>query len=190
MTNKNTRRGFTQSCFSKGFTLIELLVVVLIIGILAAVAVPQYQFAVEKSRTSEALVQLNSLQRAIDSYLLENGYPESLESFLGNQTDGNGKLVIDVTGSLDCTVNDGQLCASRDFLYKSICDGEHNSCFLEAQRVLSGYEYTKSNTKYLLTLSKTQDTWTKTCYYIEENYPQGKKLCDSLQAQGWKSEEY
>ena len=57
----------------KGFTLIELLVVVLIIGILSAVALPQYTLAVEKSRLAEALSISKYVQNAISVRYLECG---------------------------------------------------------------------------------------------------------------------
>lgn len=57
----------------KGFTLIELLVVVLIIGILSAIAVPQYEFAVEKSRAAEPLAVLKSIREAQELYFMSNG---------------------------------------------------------------------------------------------------------------------
>ena len=56
-----------------GFTLIELLVVVLIIGILAAVAVPQYQKAVRKARIAEAEIVLKAFVDACDMYILQHG---------------------------------------------------------------------------------------------------------------------
>ena len=64
MNKENTRRGFT---------LIELLVVVLIVGILAAVALPQYQKAVLKSRVTQAYVTLQALVQAEHTYYLAHG---------------------------------------------------------------------------------------------------------------------
>ena len=75
-----------------GFTLIELLVVVLIIGILAAVAVPQYQKAVEKSKATQAFAILNSAYQAAQSYYMANGdFPQKFED-MGFEIPWTGKV--------------------------------------------------------------------------------------------------
>ena len=78
---------------NKAFTLIELLVVVLIIGILAAVALPQYQKAVVKSRFASLKHLMKAISDAQETYYLANGtYARTF-----------GELAIDISGTPNTT---------------------------------------------------------------------------------------
>ncbi len=88
--------GMTSLFNNGGFTLIELLVVVLIIAILAAVAVPQYQKAVKKSYVSEWVTYLNGYMKAIDMWLLANGQPKVITDFTGTSTSPREHADLDI----------------------------------------------------------------------------------------------
>ncbi len=75
----------------QGFTLIELLVVVLIIGILSAIALPQYEKSVERARTAEALLTTKSIVDAASIYSTTYRTCPNTLSDLDVKVDGSSK---------------------------------------------------------------------------------------------------
>ncbi len=84
----------------KGFTLIELIVVIAIIGILAAILIPQFTGFQEKARSTQAIVEAKQFATAADGYLIEN-YDLTTATYADTDTAAIKEIAgIDVDGTV------------------------------------------------------------------------------------------
>ena len=87
----------------QGFTLIELMIVVAVIGVLAAIAIPQYQNYVAKSELGAGLATITSVRTNVEDYMVTNGsFPDGstsgqTEAELGVIDPNNGTITFDST---------------------------------------------------------------------------------------------
>ncbi|MCR9981645.1 pilin [Vibrio diabolicus] len=93
----------------QGFTLIELMIVVAVIGVLAAIAVPQYQKYVAKSEAASALASITGHRTNVETYVIENGSFPSTSGALALPTSQFGVVdydnVTSAAGGIKFTFN-------------------------------------------------------------------------------------
>ncbi len=152
-----------------GFTLIEMLVVVLIIGILAGIALPQYTLAVEKARSAEALMNLATIKREIQFYITANGLPTDSVSYKDFAT-------VELSGGE--WYNGGYIYGTKNFPYYDITIAGDGG-FIEIQRddiysiLCTQLEYAGYNDD-----TQMSDGWYCSC--ITQTNDKGRKICKTI----------
>ncbi len=100
----------------KGFTLVEILIVVIILGILAAIVVPQFTEASDDAKQSAMATNLQTLRSQIELYYIkEGGYPTTL---CGDLVD-NGYLRVFPPNPLATVADDAATDAAYGWTYDS-----------------------------------------------------------------------
>lgn len=161
----------------KGFTLIELLVVVLIIGILASIALPQYVKAVEKSRATEAIQLLGDLSRAQRIYQMATG----------TYTNNLNLLDIELPGILP---NDTTQARTNNFNIQIRNADGANTFWATAQRANNGVVVNTGDQQYAIQVQVDQNgTMTRFCTQTVGNAFVGDgnnatSMCKSIASNG------
>ncbi|TAM38226.1 prepilin-type N-terminal cleavage/methylation domain-containing protein [bacterium] len=139
---------FFSKFSSRSFTLIEIIIVIIIVGILAAVGITQYALMVERGRTAEARLHIDTMRTLAHQYWLENS---------------------DMTNIRNADVGVDNTCRSTDF-YKYYVNPATNWVELVAFRCASGGKTPNASRQYDIWLryypATGQSDWN--CQYVDD----------------------